>query len=26
VTMVFETGGFDPAKWQTVSKSSAKKK
>ncbi|AIF46738.1 hypothetical protein [Dyella japonica] len=26
VTLVFETGGFDPAKWQAVSKSPAKKK
>jgi len=26
VTLVFETGGFDPSKWQAVSKSPAKKK
>jgi hypothetical protein len=26
VTLVFETGGFDPAKWQPVSKASGKKK
>jgi len=26
VTLVFETGGFDPSKWQPVSKSAAKKK
>lgn len=25
-TLVFETGGFDPSKWQAVAKSSAKKK
>jgi hypothetical protein len=26
VTLVFETGGFDPSKWQPVAKSTSKKK